>query len=453
MLAAVALVAVAIALRVPALFQDAWIDEVWSWRIARSSTGFLAAVANPSSNNHPLVTAWMRLVGPDAPMWVDRAPSLLAGIATVVLAGSIARRAGRAAWLATLALVATSFLPIVYSTEARGYAIETASALAAFVAVREWNDTRRRAALVGAWLALAVGSLAQFLVAIVWIALLAWSVVRVARRASSVPREIVLHAPLAAWFVALWIVLVRHLQPGGAAPWSGLAVAEQTLTWTIGLPVAAWALVLGLALVVAVLWIDARRLARAGDDSWAFQIVIVAVAPLALALVLRNEYLAPRYFLVPIAFWLVSLGRVIGAAWELRGRRALGALIAIAACAAGLVHVLPFLRVGRGDYSGIVREMAASSSSNPLRVAGNFDFNVSALLEYHARALPPGRTMRYSSGHAIPSDGVDFVIVDEPFLAAAPPAEQRIGAFTFDLVRVARRSGPCGSEWALYRRH
>lgn len=130
-----AVVAVFGAVRFACLFNDLWLDEIWS-------LGLVGQIHSPAEiltrlwhdNNHPLNSLWLYLLGPAKPDWTYRLLSWFTGTATVGLAGLIGRRqfqllhpgeAGakaQRAGLITAMLVGGCYLLIHYSSEARGYA-------------------------------------------------------------------------------------------------------------------------------------------------------------------------------------------------------------------------------------------------------------------------------------------------------------------------------------------
>ncbi len=132
-------------LRLPGLWTDFWLDEIWSWTLVwdwklqpRISGIWGIFTQIHQDNNNYLNTLYLYLCGPSAPLPVYRIPALLTGLATVWLGGLLAVRwtQGRsiseiAATLAGMGLLATSQVEVVYSSEARGYAIAGCAALAA----------------------------------------------------------------------------------------------------------------------------------------------------------------------------------------------------------------------------------------------------------------------------------------------------------------------------------
>ncbi|MCY2959464.1 MAG: hypothetical protein NTY35_04800 [Planctomycetota bacterium] len=454
-LAVLAATALAFALRVPALFQDPWIDEVWSWGLARSRSSILDVLTIESSNSHALNTLWIWLLGDQPTFLLYRLPSLLFGLASVPLAARIALRHGRPAAICAAWIVAVSYLSVVYATEARGYALLVLCSLLAFETAWTWLDTGDRRWLAASWACAAVGILAQTLFVVGWAAIALAVVLRIVRegRASRWGRIAAYLGVPVGLFVVWWFVNVRHVFNAGAPPWDLAAVLTETLAWSLGLPVANWSLVLGAVLAAGILVLDARLLASRGDRTWVAQVGVALVGSVATAILLRHEYLAPRYFLVPLAFWSLSLARVLGHFAEVgRAGRVQAASILVLFAAGNLAHAVPFLRVGRGAIGDLVRAMATRSDARPIVVTGNYDFNVGALLEWHRRSLPAGRELVYVPQKQLPPGGPDFAVTDHPHFESEPPTAIRIGTRSYDVVGVSRHAGPSGSDWAVYQR-
>lgn len=447
--------AFALAVRIPGALQDPWIDEVWSWGLARTraSTGEVFTIQ--SSNSHALITLWIRLLGDQPTFLLYRLPSLLAGIACVPVAARIAFRHGRASAIAAAWIAAVSFLGIVYSSEARGYAPMVLCSLLAFECGFAWIDTGRRRWLVASWACAAFGVLAQTLFVVGWAAIAAAVVARIWRegRGRCAIRTVAYAAVPVACFAAWWIVNVRHVFNAGAPPWELRDVLAETCAWSLGLPLASWTPWLGAPIAAAIAVFDARWLAARGDRAWIAQVGVVIAGSVATTVLLRHEYLAPRYFVVPLAFWSLSLARVLGRVAETgRAGRAQAVLLFAAFAAGNLAHVVPFVRTGRGAIGDLVREMAVRSEARPIVVTGNYDFNVRALLDWHARSLPPGREIAYVPQKNLPPTGADFAVSDHPRFESEPPPAIRIGTQPYELVGTSRHAGPSGSDWAVYAR-
>jgi len=443
--------ALAAALRFGALLQEPWLDEVWSWGLARECSGAAAVFTLRSSNNHALNTLWIHLAGDRPDFVLYRLPAFVTGVASVPLAAWVAGRHGPRAALAAAWLVALSFLHVVLSGEARGYAPMVFFSLATFACAWRWLDAGAPRWLALAWLSAVLGVLSQTLFVVGWSGIALGVAARITR--DERPRKLARLAafasiPLLA-FGLWWLVNLRHVFNAGALPWNVVDQLAATASSAFGLPDGRLVALLGTLLAAGVLVLDAWWLAARGDATWVAQLGIVALGPAATILLLREEYVAERYFLVPLVFWLLSFARVLA---RLSERAPVAALALFLVFAAGSARdLVPYLRVGRGEIGALVRTMAERSSSNPIVVTGNLDFNVRLLLNWHARALPPDRAVRYVPQRELPPAGADFAVVQRT-LGPEVPAAIRLGARRYALVGTSRHAGPSGADWAVYRR-
>ena len=175
--AAVLVVAAAAAVRVWAACDEFWMDEIWSL------LGFAGPASSPRQiltahhdNNHYLITLWMYALGQNQRYWIlYRLPALVAGIGTIGAAGLLARRWGSAAAFSAVLLTGMSYMQIVYSSEARGYALAGFFALTAFLALdrclMSWSPWAAALFVVSSIL----GTLSHLTFVEVYAAMFAWS--------------------------------------------------------------------------------------------------------------------------------------------------------------------------------------------------------------------------------------------------------------------------------------
>jgi hypothetical protein len=322
--------------------------------------------------------------------------------------------------------------------------------LASFECAWTWLDTGARRWLALSWACAVLGVLSQTLFVVGWGGIALAVLVRVARDAR--PGRLARGAafaclPLLA-FAAWWLVNVRHVFNAGAPSWRVIDMLAGTAWSAFGAPEGHLAAALATLLAAAVLALDARWLAARFDAAWAAQLGVVVLGSAATVVLLRDDFLAERYFLVPLAFWILSFARVLARLAE-RAPAAAAALFLVFA-AGNALHLAPALHVGHGAIGELVRAMAAGSNSRPILVTGNYDFNVRTLLDWHARSLPPGRALRYVPQQSLPRAGADFAVIQGP-VDDAPPAV-RIGERRYALFGTSRHAGPSGESWAVYRR-
>ena len=76
---------------------DLWLDEAWSLKlVADISSPWAVFWAISHDNNHFLNSFWLSWLGPEAPAWAYRLPSVVFGTLAVPLAAWIGWRRGRA---------------------------------------------------------------------------------------------------------------------------------------------------------------------------------------------------------------------------------------------------------------------------------------------------------------------------------------------------------------------
>jgi hypothetical protein len=121
-------------LRIAAGRGELWLDEVWSLQIVQQFAHSIADILLKLKldNNHFVNSFVAFELGPDCPDWMYRAPAVLAGILSLLLAGWAQRRKGTATVTAAVILAGFSYLFVQYSSEARGYSYEIFCSIFAF---------------------------------------------------------------------------------------------------------------------------------------------------------------------------------------------------------------------------------------------------------------------------------------------------------------------------------
>lgn len=402
-----AILAAAVGLRLLVIDTELWFDELWSLLAVRSMpspAGIFTQFRNDT--NHHLATLWMWLLGPDRAWWTYRLPSLAAGLGSVLMAARIAGRdsASAGAWAA--GALGLAHLMVLYSTEARGYALACFFALAAYdcVDLHLRTGSWRRAA--GYWAACAGGLLSSltFVAALAGLGL--WSAAALLARERS-PRSVarlaalqgVPAAALAAWWWWYW----RQVPGLGVGPTQlGLAPAlGDTAGYMLGIggPEALQttaALAVGAATLAAVGALAVRR-----DLRWLFYAGAVGAQPAIVTLVKWQALLLPRYFLVPVTFVFLLLATEIGRLWDRgRGRPALLAFASLW-CAGNLGQTWLLARDGRGHYREAVRFMDEHTPGRPVVFGTMGDTRGGVMVDYFRRYLPPDRHPQMVGGRDV----------------------------------------------------
>jgi hypothetical protein len=301
--AVVAILLLGIALRLRGVFTDFWLDEIWGLRIALDAPSWLALITRiHADTNHPLVSIYMRAIGPVQHWEWYRAFSLLCGIGTMLL---IRDRTYRI-------LAALSFPLIIYSSEARGYAPAAFFLLLAYV-------TRRRLVF---GIAIILAILSHLSAVAVYLGFL------VARR------DWKLHVLPCAFGIWYFFVKVRHLVPGGGPRWT-----PDPFVLSIGI------------LTLAIVVIEIVRRARARDAEALFFAVAIIVGPLIAAASYRCPCVLPRHFFVCMPFVLI----LFASFFERVPKWGVAVFILLNA-----IQIVPFMIYGRGQYDRALHDISGT---------------------------------------------------------------------------------------------
>src|SRR5690348_15714524 len=142
-----------LALRYVAAQGGLWTDEAWSVIYAvqaRDAAGVFLRINH--DNNHHLYSLWLQAIGPAAPPLLARAPAILAGSLSIVVAALLAGRRSRAAGIVAALLFAVAPMFVDFGSEARGYAVMLLAALLTLLLVSDAVEGQP-ARLAPLWLA------------------------------------------------------------------------------------------------------------------------------------------------------------------------------------------------------------------------------------------------------------------------------------------------------------
>ena len=442
------------ALRVAAAFDQFWLDEVWSWSLAQRARSWVDVLTLAHDNNHQLNTLWIYVLGQERDWVLYRLPALACGIGTLALVPWLVRAHGRLAAVFAAALFASSCLLITFSSEARGYGPAIFFALAAWgVAERALlRPTARLCALFALLVVLGTSAHLTFLHAYGGIFLWsAWHWARPAFHARAwLARMAALHAAPLAFLALDYAAFVRGMNVGGGPVRPTLAVIGETLCFAFGAPHAPW-LALALALgAVLVLALDAVSTARAGSDAWLGTLGIVVLFPLLSVFTFRTEFLAPRYFLPSVVFFLLALARVCARLVALGGPRAIVASLVVLATVGG--NLADVLRRDRGNYLGAFQRIAERTSGDVATLTGAEDFETNVMVIFYRRYLPARPAITYTPHDALPRGGTEWILLETIVREPEPKTKIRRAGKDYDLVGWFPYRGPSGLHWFLYRR-
>ena len=458
-------VVVSFGLRVPGMLHDFWFDEAWSALLVRER------VASPLDiltqlhvdNNHPLNSFFLYVLG-DRPAWgVYRIPSLLFGIASVVLAGRIMSRRGRAHAVVAMILLGCSYPLIVYSSEARGYAAMIFFVLLALDAYERYLITRAWLALTTFWAAVILGFLSHLTFVHAYGAMLLWAgyeALRPGDERGGVARAAGAHSVPLLFLLAFYLLHVRHLHVAGGEPATLLSVLADTAAAMFGTPPHGVWLGTAVAALAVVVATGLRTVGRVNAGLFVLFLSGILIVPFFTVIVefQRAVFMAPRffprYFLVSITLCLLLAAWVLGEQLQKGGMRGLvSAMIILGYVLGNLWQVVDFTTYGRGHYTAALAHMAQETADREIHVASNSDFRTRILLIFYGRYLPLGRTLIFYEATSPHAGDADWRIREDLEPMSTVPSEVDDGrGHRFRLAARYSFYGLSGCQWSLYRR-
>jgi hypothetical protein len=461
----VIIVLIGAAARIPPLFHDFWLDEAWSYLMVRDLVSTPAEILTKlrTDNNHPLNSLAMYLLGTAVDWPVYRLPAFISGVACVPLSYAVMRRFGEPHACYAMALVALSYPLIVYSTEARGYAMMLCSLLVALESARRWLASRAWLACGIFWSAVVVGALSHLTFIHGYLSILAFSAHEL-RRQSARPAQALADftklqgTPLVTLATFYWI-FVRQVKIGGAAPTGLIGTLIEAITMALGGPKNGPIALLYVAgfLVLLTLGLHWMKIRSPGWHLlFACGIVLVPLPLVMLRLYFhpQSTVIFPRYFLTSILLFLLLMGFVLGHLHQQarHGKIISGALLSVV-LVGNFVQTAHFTSIGRGHYLQALGHIARESPVGPIHVTSTSEFRTSLLCSFYARYLPKERQIVYHfQKESERTQLVEWWIVEflDPHQNA--PRELRSGSRQFLLERYFDFYGPSGCGWAVYRR-
>lgn len=456
---------VGIALRVFAAHNDLWFDEVWTLRLLRERVhSFGDVFINlKHSNNHHLSSLWMWLAGQNASPTVYRLPSILASIATIVLAGLTGLRQSRLTGSVAVILTSWSYLLIHFGTEARGYSMVIFFALLAWYALQRFEEGSSWIWLGLFWSAVVLGFLAHLEFAVCFAGLALWSVWRLTRNRSNWRQTafalFALFAVPVALLVLFYFVSIRGMEVAGGPPYQLWPLLIKTASYMLGGPGSGTVAGVIALLAVAALCIAIIYLKHERDDRWIFYAVVL-VTPLVLVAIAQPEQLYVRYFLISVAMSLLLFSSAATSPSR-RGVTVLAIGLAMLALyvTGNFANTMNLLRFGRGQYLAALRFIETHSKDKKVLVSSSSDLGNGTLVNYYKRYLDRPDDLQYVDQATLQKDyvrsngrslGAEWLILHLDDFKKPPARVADEHGDGYQLVRIYRYSDLSGSSWLLY---
>lgn len=440
---------------------DLWMDEIWSVELMRELHSALGVFTQTHhDNNHYLNSLFIYFLGQRGNWPGYRILAEVTGIGTIVLAWFIgALRDKWAAFFSTF-LVGFSYVLILYSSEARGYAPLIFFCFLCFFVLELFFEKPgwKLACLFSVSAVLGFTSHLTFIIFLS--ASLIWFLVRLSRLKLSVAR-------IAAWTTAcyaipciylgaLYFVDLRYLQVGGGTPVGVLGGYGATLAWALGGPNASHLQWLTGAISVAGLLGGVFMLLKKRFDECIFFLAVVVIVPLSMPLFEHGTLHYVRYFLVALAFLLLLMGRVLGRLWQ---SNRVGKIVCGLFCSLFVIlnaqSIGSLLKYGRGQLADAVNFMAQNAREQPVSFGGEQDFRIEFMLGFYWRELMGDRPANYYDHDHWPNAGPEWVVFHkESFTSPIAPGKRFTDKFGngYELVRTFPTTPLSGVHLFLYRK-
>lgn len=443
-------------IRVLASLDDFVLDEVWSFSLAGRMTSGWDVWRLAHANNHPLNTLLVYLLGDRHVEWY-RVPSVLSGIAALGLLAGASRRCDRVESLTTLWLGCVSYLLVLYSAEARGYALAVFFALSAFLAVREYLQSRRAGALAVFWVCVVMGFAAQLSFSIAYLSLTAWAVYdETGNRRSwriTAAELAKVHAVPMVFVAGLYLAYARNLVFSGDVMGLREAIVG-VLALAVGAPPGGAGGLAGLAASAALAATGILMLRRASSSEWVFYLCVLLLAPAFVVIIAGTDCIYPRSFIVCLPFFYLLSGRVLARCFRhsVAGKTVFAAALVLFTIGNGFLDY-QLLSIGRGGYRRALLYMAEQTRGADIVVASDHDFRNKILLMFYARYLPPGKGLTYVDHKDVaPGNGPEWLVMHESDVHYVPPGEVSAKGGRYVLVKSLPYAGVSGFSWFVYRR-
>jgi hypothetical protein len=444
-------------IRVWAALGDFVLDEIWSLSLAQWISSPWDVFTLPQANSHPLNTLFAYFLG-DRNVHGLRLPSVLSGIAALGLLARAAARRDPVEMLTTLWLCSVSYLLVLYSAEARGYAMAILFGICAFLALRSHLESRTPGARGVFWVSVVLGLTAQLSFVTVFLSLVVWGVYHELRARGPRGRTWMelagIHGIPLAFAGTLYLSYARQLVFSGDVMSLRRALAG-VVTLAVGIdPEWAGGAVPAVVVAAALAVSGIVLLARERSSEWMFYVCVLLPAPALVALASRTGYMYPRSFVVCVPFFYLLAGRVLAACFRRSIPGKAVAAVALLLFTAGSAHLdRQLISPGRGSYHRALFYMAQETAGPEVVVASDHDFRNKLMLYFYARYLPPSKRLVYvEHKDIVPGNGPEWLIMHSTDLKYVPRPEVDARGGKYGLVRSYPYGGISGFSWFVYRR-
>jgi hypothetical protein len=455
----VALLLAAAALRILGAQNDLWLDEIWSLDLASKVSSPLEVFTKiHHDNNHYLNTLWLYFFGQRGNWFGYRILSLVTGVGTVALAGLIGRGRNRASSVLAMLLTGFSYVLVLYSSEARGFAPVVFFSFLSYYLLDRYLEKRRWQSAVLFSVSAVFGLLSHLIFLNVILAALLWSAFRLIRSRAGLGQTMIAlfscYALPLAFLAVLYFVDVRYLVIGGGTRTNLLSSYLSSLAWALGTPFTNPLKILTCIFAVTSLAAGIQMLWREKSDSFLFYASAILVVPILLAIIRHADVLYVRYFIVGIAFLLILFSFVLASLYY-RGPYGKAVCFVVLTCylIANGLHLASLFKYGRGHYRDAIRFLVEHSKDPVVTIGSDHDFRIPIVLRFYLWDSMGERSARYYEQGSWPATGLEWIILHKQSAEEAePPPRQFVDrtGHRYELAATFPTAPLSGLHWFVY---
>lgn len=360
-----------------------WLDELWALEWARSLPSAKAIFTGYfSENNHFLQSYWLFMVQESDASVIHR---LFSFVCSVLLLGLLfahaKQKGGYYRWL--FILVATSYVFVLYGTEARGYSPMLLALYLVYLSSQRLFTDRSSWSILLFWSACLLAAVTHIGSFIFIAACLIGFIPRVGWL-----RSIGISIFPCVLVLLLWIGFISRVEEGSGAIGNEWFALSNLLSVGVGGPavsIGALGLVSFLAAMAVGVWLLRLLMVwtKDGGAQKEFFVAGIVFLPVLGWVLYRPEHLYARHFLPALFIAYIFLAHLLEEAFaggKHRSRRtAFSILVLFVVCNA--LHVMYLATYGRDGYEEIVKRIAVANGP----IASDIPFRHEAMLRYHAK--------------------------------------------------------------------
>lgn len=447
------------------LFNDLWLDEIWTLTAAVSSSSLIELWRAIKWDGFASAsTLFLYFVGEQQSSASYRSLSFCSGVLTMIIL-FLWSRSDRLRGLFLLCLFSFSYLFVLYGSEARGYASMLFFAMLSMLITERIIDQKATLpVLLAYWISTILAFFFHFSFLLFFFALVLWSTAEFLSKQinkTALRNIFLLHLIPATVFMIFYLYYICRLPSAGGSFSSNLDVVISTITVAFGGDVVTannlelTNLMTTLVMIIAsFLLTEIILLWKENNKIYVLYFSAIVLAPAILILLFQPKFIAIRYFL-PAAMMMQFV--MAGFLARLFRQGVLGGIVSsgliILFSAANFSYLKDFVGNGRGQYEAALKYMATSDSNDVIEISGDHNFRNKTVLEYYQNVVFP-KKIEYVDVLNTQKHKVEWFLIHtedrqelpKPFYAH--PAGPR---FYFE--KAFPHTALSGWTWFLYRRH